>query len=335
MFIIPSSNPPEESEQPPSSALNAATTKKKRRPAGTPDPEAEVISLSPHTLLESERYVCEICLQSFRRSQNLQMHLRRHRVPWKLAAKRTESKKRVFVCPEASCLHHHPRHALGDLVGIKKHFRRKHSGNRQWGCARCSKAYAVLSDYKAHLKTCGTRGHCCDCGRVFSRVEAFIEHQDSCTAPATQSPPSPPPPPPPSPPAAPIVFIQQSPNHSTELSLLPSPSNHPSAADLHLSIAPPPPPAANATVADLEREEVRVQVQIAERELAAARIIRQQAQAELQKACALRTAAARQINSVLLHITCGDCRQRIGIKCVRLAGRDDGGGDESDGDKSV
>ncbi|PAN12704.1 hypothetical protein PAHAL_2G285100 [Panicum hallii] len=162
----------------------AATTKKKRRPAGTPDPDAEVVSLSPRTLLESDRYVCEICGQGFQRDQNLQMHRRRHKVPWKLLKREAgeAARKRVFVCPEPSCLHHNPSHALGDLVGIKKHFRRKHSGHRQWACARCSKAYAVHSDYKAHLKTCGTRGHSCDCGRVFSRVESFIEHQDTCTA---------------------------------------------------------------------------------------------------------------------------------------------------------
>ncbi|WVZ65148.1 hypothetical protein U9M48_014559 [Paspalum notatum var. saurae] len=178
----------------------AATTKKKRRPAGTPvtpltagapggnvmsaDPDAEVVSLSPRTLLESDRYVCEICGQGFQRDQNLQMHRRRHKVPWKLLKREAgeAARKRVFVCPEPSCLHHDPSHALGDLVGIKKHFRRKHSGHRQWACARCSKAYAVHSDYKAHLKTCGTRGHSCDCGRVFSRVESFIEHQDTCNA---------------------------------------------------------------------------------------------------------------------------------------------------------
>jgi hypothetical protein len=99
------------------------------------------------------------------------MHRRRHKVPWKLLKREAgeAARKRVFVCPEPSCLHHDPSHALGDLVGIKKHFRRKHSGHRQWACARCSKAYAVHSDYKAHLKTCGTRGHTCDCGRVFSR----------------------------------------------------------------------------------------------------------------------------------------------------------------------
>ncbi|XP_010534167.1 PREDICTED: protein indeterminate-domain 14-like [Tarenaya hassleriana] len=164
-------------------SASSASQKRKRRPAGTPDPDAEVMSLSPRTLLESDRYVCEICSQGFQRDQNLQMHRRRHKVPWKLLKRENnqELRKRVYVCPEPTCLHHDPCHALGDLVGIKKHFRRKHSSHKQWVCERCSKGYAVQSDYKAHLKTCGTRGHSCDCGRVFSRVERFIEHQDNCT----------------------------------------------------------------------------------------------------------------------------------------------------------
>ncbi|OMO72578.1 Zinc finger, C2H2 [Corchorus olitorius] len=173
---------PSSSSDPLTPLENGATHKRKRKPAGTPDPDAEVVSLSPKTLLESDRYVCEICNQGFQRDQNLQMHRRRHKVPWKLLKRETqEVKKRVFVCPEPSCLHHDPCHALGDLVGIKKHFRRKHSNQKQWVCEKCSKGYAVQSDYKAHLKTCGTRGHSCDCGRVFSRVESFIEHQDACT----------------------------------------------------------------------------------------------------------------------------------------------------------
>ncbi|XP_002975993.2 uncharacterized protein LOC9645956 [Selaginella moellendorffii] len=164
------------------SPSSGPSNKRKRRPAGTPDPDAEVVSLSPKTLMESDRYVCEICNQGFQRDQNLQMHRRRHKVPWKLLKRATpEVRKRVYVCPEPSCLHHDPCHALGDLVGIKKHFRRKHSTEKQWKCDKCSKGYAVQSDYKAHLKTCGTRGHCCACGRVFSRVESFIEHQDTCT----------------------------------------------------------------------------------------------------------------------------------------------------------
>ncbi|CAH2045815.1 unnamed protein product [Thlaspi arvense] len=185
-----------------SSSENGVTTtntsthqKRKRRPAGTPDPDAEVVSLSPRTLLESDRYICEICNQGFQRDQNLQMHRRRHKVPWKLLKRdnNVEVKKRVYVCPEPTCLHHDPCHALGDLVGIKKHFRRKHSNHKQWVCGRCSKGYAVQSDYKAHLKTCGTRGHSCDCGRVFSRVESFIEHQDNCSVRKIHREPPPPP----------------------------------------------------------------------------------------------------------------------------------------------
>ncbi|CAN4105992.1 unnamed protein product [Withania somnifera] len=150
--------------------------KRKRRPAGTPDPDAQVVYLTAEMLMESDRYVCEICNLSFQREQNLQMHRRRHKVPWKLKKKEEEKnemdqviKKRVYVCPEPSCVHHDPCHALGDLVGIKKHFRRKHSNYKQWICQKCNKGYAVQSDYKAHIKTCGTRGHSCDCGRVFSR----------------------------------------------------------------------------------------------------------------------------------------------------------------------
>ncbi|CAL0324829.1 unnamed protein product [Lupinus luteus] len=176
-----SSGAPSSSDAPFTLSENGVSNKRKRRPAGTPDPDAEVVSLSPKTLLESDRYVCEICNQGFQRDQNLQMHRRRHKVPWKLLKRETQGmKKKVFVCPEPSCLHHDPCHALGDLVGIKKHFRRKHSNHKQWVCDKCSKGYAVQSDYKAHIKICGTRGHSCDCGRVFSRVESFIEHQDSC-----------------------------------------------------------------------------------------------------------------------------------------------------------
>ncbi|KAF3674824.1 Protein SHOOT GRAVITROPISM 5 [Capsicum annuum] len=173
-----------------SSPENGFIIKRKRRPAGTPDPDAQVVYLTAEMLMESDRYVCEICNLSFQREQNLQMHRRRHKVPWKLKKKRDQEeeknemdqviKKRVYVCPEPSCVHHDPCHALGDLVGIKKHFRRKHSNYKQWICQKCNKGYAVQSDYKAHIKTCGTRGHSCDCGRVFSRVETFIEHQDSC-----------------------------------------------------------------------------------------------------------------------------------------------------------
>lgn len=133
------------------------------------DPNAEVIALSPKTLLATNRFVCEICNKGFQRDQNLQLHRRGHNLPWKLRQRTTkEVRKRVYVCPEPSCVHHNPARALGDLTGIKKHFCRKH-GEKKWKCERCSKKYAVQSDWKAHMKTCGTREYKCDCGTLFSR----------------------------------------------------------------------------------------------------------------------------------------------------------------------
>jgi transposase-like protein len=133
------------------------------------DPDAEVVALSPRTLMATNRYICEVCHKGFQRDQNLQLHRRGHNLPWKLKQRtNTEIKKRVYVCPEPNCVHHDPSRALGDLTGIKKHFCRKH-GEKKWKCDRCSKRYAVQSDWKAHAKICGSREYRCDCGTIFSR----------------------------------------------------------------------------------------------------------------------------------------------------------------------
>ncbi|XP_039036791.1 zinc finger protein GAI-ASSOCIATED FACTOR 1-like isoform X1 [Hibiscus syriacus] len=156
--------------------------KKKRNLPGTPDPAAEVIALSPTTLMATNRFVCEICNKGFQRDQNLQLHRRGHNLPWKLKQRTTtEVKKRVYICPEPSCVHHNPARALGDLTGIKKHFSRKH-GEKKWKCDKCSKKYAVQSDWKAHQKTCGTKEYKCDCGTIFSRRDSFITHRAFCDA---------------------------------------------------------------------------------------------------------------------------------------------------------
>lgn len=134
-----------------------------------------MIALSPKTLLATNRFVCEVCNKGFQRDQNLQLHRRGHNLPWKLKQRNNKDiiKKKAYVCPEPSCVHHHPSRALGDLTGIKKHFCRKH-GEKKWKCEKCSKVYAVQSDWKAHSKTCGTREYRCDCGTLFSRYFFFF-----------------------------------------------------------------------------------------------------------------------------------------------------------------
>lgn len=162
--------------------------KKKRNLPGNPDPDAEVIALSPHTLMATNRFVCEVCNKGFQRDQNLQLHRRGHNLPWKLKQRNSKEviRKKVYVCPEASCVHHDPSRALGDLTGIKKHFCRKH-GEKKWKCEKCTKCYAVHSDWKAHSKICGTREYRCDCGTLFSRRDSFITHRAFCDALAEES----------------------------------------------------------------------------------------------------------------------------------------------------
>ncbi|XP_015866596.3 zinc finger protein BALDIBIS [Ziziphus jujuba] len=172
--------------QEPNSNPNPNTTsnpvKKKRNLPGTPDPDAEVIALSPKSLMATNRFICEICNKGFQRDQNLQLHRRGHNLPWKLRQRTNkEVKKKVYVCPEKSCVHHDPSRALGDLTGIKKHYSRKH-GEKKWKCEKCSKKYAVQSDWKAHSKICGTREYKCDCGTLFSRKDSFITHRAFCDA---------------------------------------------------------------------------------------------------------------------------------------------------------
>ncbi|CAI9757948.1 unnamed protein product [Fraxinus pennsylvanica] len=161
--------------------------KKRRNQPGMPDPDAEVIALSPKTLLATNRFLCEICNKGFQREQNLQLHRRGHNLPWKLRQRTgNEVKKRVYVCPEISCIHHDPSRALGDLTGIKKHFCRKH-GEKKYKCEKCTKIYAVHSDWKAHMKVCGSREYRCDCGTLFARKDSFITHRAFCDALAQES----------------------------------------------------------------------------------------------------------------------------------------------------
>ncbi|XP_062187407.1 zinc finger protein ENHYDROUS-like [Phragmites australis] len=175
---------PTKPEAGPAEAAAAAPSKKKRNLPGTPDPDAEVIALSPGTLLATNRFVCEVCGKGFQRDQNLQLHRRGHNLPWRLRQRgpgAAPPRRRVYVCPEPGCVHHSPARALGDLTGIKKHFCRKH-GEKRWACPRCSKRYAVQADLKAHAKTCGTREYRCDCGTLFTRRDSFVTHRAFCGA---------------------------------------------------------------------------------------------------------------------------------------------------------
>nr|GMD94530.1 zinc finger protein NUTCRACKER [Ipomoea batatas] len=157
---------------------SSAMAAKKRKPTRTPGEDAEVIALSPASLTAASRFFCEVCGKGFLRAQNLQLHRRRHNLPWGL---RTEAaaRQRVYVCPVRSCPNHDPSKALRDLSGMKKHFCRKH-GEKKFSCHRCDKKYAVHSDIRAHAKICGTKTFHCDCGVMFLKRSDLARHKGFC-----------------------------------------------------------------------------------------------------------------------------------------------------------
>ncbi|KAJ8618429.1 hypothetical protein MRB53_014615 [Persea americana] len=140
---------------------STAPQKKKRNLPGTPNPDAEVIALSPKTLMATNRFICEVCNKGFQREQNLQLHRRGHNLPWKLRQKSTKEASRSTSA--------------------------ENRREKKWKCDKCSKRYAVQSDWKAHSKTCGTREYRCDCGTLFSRRDSFITHRAFCDALAQES----------------------------------------------------------------------------------------------------------------------------------------------------
>lgn len=63
--------------------------------------------------------------------------------------------------------------------------------------------------------------------------------------------------------------------------------------------------------AEKARQEAKWQIEMAEKEFANAKRIRQQALAEVNKARVLKEEAVKQINSTILEITCYACKQRF------------------------
>ncbi|KAG6490835.1 hypothetical protein ZIOFF_052150 [Zingiber officinale] len=161
--------------------LNPSEKKKRKtRPAGHPDPLAEVVALQPDDLLAIGQFVCYVCGKGFQRDQNLLLHMRTHNVNWELRkSSGMPARRKAYVCPIPTCVYHDRSHALSDITGIKKHFNRKH-GPKNLHCPHCTKHYAVEADLKAHIKTHSLPRHQCDCGRAFAAKNSYQVHRAFC-----------------------------------------------------------------------------------------------------------------------------------------------------------
>ncbi|KAJ0828611.1 putative transcription factor C2H2 family [Helianthus annuus] len=148
------------------------------------DPNIIFEEVSPTTLLDSNRFTCDVCLQGFPRKQNLSLHQRVHNLPFTLKTRAPNDPvpKKKYLCPEPTCVHHNRSHAIGDFGGLKKHYLRKHSTHKNYKCVTCSKAYSVHADLKAHVRICAGKNNLRHSGSPFSRAGYFNAHPENCDA---------------------------------------------------------------------------------------------------------------------------------------------------------
>nr|CAD1843145.1 unnamed protein product [Ananas comosus var. bracteatus] len=79
---------------------NPNPAKKKRNLPGNPDPDAEVIALSPKTLMATNRSCARSATRVSKETKILQLHRRGHNLPWKLKQRSSkEVRKKVYICP--------------------------------------------------------------------------------------------------------------------------------------------------------------------------------------------------------------------------------------------
>ncbi|KAL8122053.1 hypothetical protein AgCh_018693 [Apium graveolens] len=165
-----------------SEELGDSGSTRKKRSWGFPDPDAKVVALSPAQLQDSETFMCDFCDEGFSRIQNLKFHLRKHEIDYKLPKKDIAElkKKKVYICPDSSCIHHNPARALNNITAVKRHYNRKHN-QKSLICNKCSNKYAWKPDLNAHRKKCGTKNYECGrCGLKYLRIDHFEIHKAKC-----------------------------------------------------------------------------------------------------------------------------------------------------------
>lgn len=145
-------------------------------------PKNTVLKIVPsaESLAGKQEMRCSVeeCTSTFRNVSNLNMHLTKHH---KFNVVKPSDPNAIvqYFCPEEKCrynVNEHPRAThFKTLKYLRQHYLKMHA-DRTFGCQKCSKAFASSALLGVHVRMCGQKFECIECGWSYDTRECLLTH---------------------------------------------------------------------------------------------------------------------------------------------------------------